>query len=61
MAATGFGTLHLSVPRVYGIAWPAYGAGVLALDRHVGISGERRPAAAGGVHDGGRDAHRHAR
>jgi hypothetical protein len=39
MAATGFRTL--AVPRAYAIAWPAYGAGVLALDTHVGLGGER--------------------
>src|SRR6516165_9668664 len=39
MAATGFKTMH--VPRAYAIAWPAYGAGVLALDTHVGLGGER--------------------
>ena len=38
MAATGF---RLGVPRAYAIAWPAYGAGVLALDTHVGLVGER--------------------
>jgi hypothetical protein len=41
MAATGFGTLHVTVPRAYAIAWPAYGAAVLALDTHVGLGGER--------------------
>ena len=39
MAATGFRTL--AVPRAYAIAWPAYGAAVLALDTHVGLGGER--------------------
>jgi hypothetical protein len=39
MAATGF--RPLAVPRAYAIAWPAYGAGVLALDTHVGLGGER--------------------
>ena len=39
MAATGF--RPLGVPRAYAIAWPAYGAGVLALDTHVGLGGER--------------------
>ena len=41
MAASGFRTLHVTVPRAYAIAWPAYGAGVLALDTHVGLGGER--------------------
>jgi hypothetical protein len=39
MAATGFRTMH--VPRVYAVAGPAYGAGVLALYTHVGLGGER--------------------
>src|SRR6516165_1457815 len=39
MAATGF--RPLGVPRAYAIAWPAYGAGVLALVTHVGLGGER--------------------
>jgi hypothetical protein len=41
MAATGFATLHVTVPRAYPIAWPAYGAGVLVLYTHVGLGGER--------------------
>jgi len=39
MAATGSRTLD--VPRAYAIAWPAYGAGALALDTRVGLGGER--------------------
>ena len=41
MAASGFRTLHVTVPRAYAIAWPAYGAGVLAVYTHVGLVGER--------------------
>ena len=30
-----------SVPRMYALVWPAYGAAVLAMDTRVGIGGER--------------------
>jgi hypothetical protein len=31
----------ISVPRMYALVWPAYGAVVLAMDTRVGIGGER--------------------
>ena len=31
----------LSVPRMYALVWPVYGAAVLAIDTRVGIGGEQ--------------------
>ncbi len=31
----------ISVPRIYALVWPAYGAAVLAMDTRAGIGGER--------------------
>ena len=38
MAASRFRALHVTVPRAYAIAWPAYGAGVLAVVAGIGAA-----------------------